>query len=81
MQIGIRGRDGGTEWFGCPRGGGTLYIAGFSGSIICPNATEFCGVLGFRFSVSLKDSPKYHSTKKERKKERKKEKNHTIRNQ
>ena len=26
LQIGIRGRDGGTEWFGCPRGGGTLYM-------------------------------------------------------
>ena len=32
----------GTYWYDCPSKGGELYIAGFSGSILCPNATEFC---------------------------------------
>jgi len=41
LQIGIRGRDGGTEWYHCPSGK-TLYLAGFSGSVQCPNTIEFC---------------------------------------
>jgi hypothetical protein len=41
LQIGIKGQFG-TYWYDCPEGGGKLNIAGFSGSIQCPNATLFC---------------------------------------
>lgn len=42
LQVGVRSRDGGIEWYGCPRGGGSLYIPGFTGSITCPQALTFC---------------------------------------
>ena len=41
LQIGIKGSLA-TYWYDCPVGGGKLYIAGFSGSITCPDATKFC---------------------------------------
>ena len=41
LQIGVKSTFG-TYWYDCPAKGGELYIAGFSGSILCPNATEFC---------------------------------------
>jgi len=42
LQVGVRSRDGGVDWVGCPSGGGSLYIPGFTGSITCPDAATFC---------------------------------------
>lgn len=42
LQVGVRGRDGGTEWYRCPKEGGHLYLAGFTGSLSCPPSVEFC---------------------------------------
>ena len=44
LQVGIRGATGEEllYWYGCPPEGGSMYIPGFSGSILCPVAEDFC---------------------------------------
>jgi hypothetical protein len=42
LQVGVKTKVGGIQWYGCPRGGGKVYISGFLGSVQCPDATEFC---------------------------------------
>jgi hypothetical protein len=42
LQVGIRERGGGITWYGCPTNGGSLYLPGFTGSLTCPKAEEFC---------------------------------------
>jgi len=42
LQVGIRERGGGITWYGCPENGGSLYLPGFTGSITCPRAQDFC---------------------------------------
>jgi len=42
LQVGVRSRGGGTDWYGCPEDGGHLYLPGFTGSIACPAAAGFC---------------------------------------
>jgi len=54
LQFAIESQTGGkTTWYGCPPNGGKLYIAGFSGSIRCPIAEDFCKfeqVTGIKYS-------------------------------
>lgn len=42
LQVGVRNQLGGMSWYKCPRGGGRLHIAGFTGSLHCPEAKGFC---------------------------------------
>jgi hypothetical protein len=44
LQVGVRATTGDLllYWYGCPTEGGILYIPGFTGSIQCPVATDFC---------------------------------------
>ena len=42
LQVGVLTKLGGIQWYGCPRGGGKVYISGFLGSVHCPDAEDFC---------------------------------------
>eukprot|EP00944_MAST-04C_sp_MAST-4C-sp1_P001779 g1779.t1 len=41
LQVGIKGYYD-EAWYDCPPEGGALYISGFTGSLLCPKASEFC---------------------------------------
>jgi hypothetical protein len=41
LQVGIKDYYE-ERWYNCPRAGGALYISGFTGSLECPKASEFC---------------------------------------
>ena len=41
LQVGIKGYYD-EAWYNCPTEGGALYISGFTGSLMCPKASEFC---------------------------------------
>jgi hypothetical protein len=54
LQVAVVGQLGGSfvYWYGCPPGGGKLYIPGFFGALTCPPAAQFCAmerVTGVRF--------------------------------
>ena len=44
LQVAIKGQFGknAAYWYKCPAEGGKLYITGFTGSLTCPPAAEFC---------------------------------------
>lgn len=42
LQVAIRNQLGGVSWYKCPDNGGKIYLAGFSGSLHCPDASAFC---------------------------------------
>jgi hypothetical protein len=41
LQVGIASGDR-LSWYGCDPAGGTMYVAGYFGSLQCPVATTFC---------------------------------------
>lgn len=41
LQVGIKSGEE-LNWYACPPEGGELYVAGYFGSLLCPNAQEFC---------------------------------------
>lgn len=54
LQIAIRSMISSdlSVWYSCPAEGGKLYIPGFTGTVVCPKATEFCAnevITGIRY--------------------------------
>lgn len=57
LQVAIKGQFGSTTayWYKCPVEGGKVYVVGFTGSIVCPPAREFCAqeaVTGVKYPES-----------------------------
>jgi len=54
LQVGVKGFSSGlTNWYACPRKGGSLLIAGYTGSLECPAAETFCvqeNISGIRYA-------------------------------
>ena len=54
LQVGVKGLSSGlTNWYACPKEGGSLLIAGYTGSLECPPAEAFCvqeNISGIRYA-------------------------------
>jgi len=54
LQVAVRSAisTDASFWYSCPTAGGKLYIPGFTGTIVCPPAEEFCAnevITGIRY--------------------------------